>query len=277
MASRCRRPTSSRSSPTSRVESRHGRVRAGTRRPGSLAARKALASQWEAAGDPRGALIRLQLDRATLDGQPYVGEARRKLDVEIGKILDGNRKVFAGAVPGLVDRYDYVRGLVGKVWVSGDRFLDVAKDLFAAAPVQHLELTAPITRWAELMASPYLARLVSLAAPAIGLGDREAMQLAQSKHAKGLRWIELGRNAIGRAGCEALAASPYLEPVVYLGLTGNPCDPTPEVTDEEAGQQVTRPKVAEELERLFGPRRWLTGPPDTELVWPPPPDRFAVH
>src|SRR5262249_5885714 len=38
-------------------------------------------------------------------------------------------------------------------------------------------------------------------------------------------WLSLKRNGIGKAGVEALAASPYLKQVVYLCLDDNPYNP----------------------------------------------------
>ncbi|MDB4964074.1 MAG: hypothetical protein JWP01_4073 [Myxococcales bacterium] len=243
--------------------------------PGSIEARHVLARAWEAAGDPRGTLLRALLDLEALERDNYNSKQTRAARVAVRPLLEQHRKALVGDVAGLVADYELVRGLVGKVTISVDQFLSAAPALFAAAPVQHLVLTAPATQWASVVGSPYLERLVSVQATGLGLGDGGASALAASPHAARLRWIDLADNGIGRPGVERLAAAPQLASVAYLGLRGNPADPTPKIIDLDGIRHVERPPVAVELERTYGPRPWLSGPADPDQPWPPRPDDLA--
>ncbi len=243
--------------------------------PGSALARTALALEWR--GQPQAELIVKQLaygDRERTN-QTATAEARA-LKGAIDQLIAEHGKAWAGRVATLVDGFRYRRGLIAQVTLTGERFLEVAPELFALAPIQHLDLQAPLALDAFL-ASPYASKLSSLAIESqyAGVGDREAIVVAGARQLRGLRWLSLYANKIGEAGVEALAASPYLERCVYLGLGDNPCDPTPSVNDYDGQYIVERPAVADELERTYGKRPWLTGPARGQS-WPPDRDDLAV-
>lgn len=248
--------------------------------PASLAARRELAAAWEAEGDPRAELVRAQLEywelsRADRAASPRAREVRDKANA----LLRANRRAWAGRIADLVDSYEFHRGLVAEIEISVDKFVEHAAELVALAPIQHLDLTSPATRWNELVALPQLAQMVSLelAGAPREIGDDQAIALARSRHAAGLRWIGLSGNSIGRPGVEALAASPYLEHVVFLGLRDNPCDPTPRIFDDQGVAFVEPNPIATELQRTYGRRPWLEGPPlERATYWPPDREEFAA-
>lgn len=245
--------------------------------PGSTAARRALAVEWHAAGSSQAELVEKQLEYRELELANKTSSAAAKtLLAAIDRLIADHGPTWAGQVAALVDSYKFRRGLVAQVRLTGERFVEVAPELFALAPIQHVTLDAPLAL-GKVLASPFGGRLASLAIEQqfTGFGDREAITLAGSRFVGGLRWLSLYANGIGEAGVEALAASPYLERCVYLGLVGNPCDPTPSVNDFDGQFLVSRPAVAEELERTYGKRPWLTGPAHGES-WPPDRDHLAV-
>jgi hypothetical protein len=250
--------------------------------PGSRAARRALATAWETAGDPRGTLIRLELEiDEAVRANPYAANAKdtRAKRVEIDKLqmTHGAAKLFGNAAS-LVDSYELVWGMIGRVRVAADKLAQTATKLFGEAPVQHVIVTNAKRGWSALVRSPYLVKLTSLAAVDQELGDREAIELAGSPHASELRWIDLAANRIDRPGVDALAASAHLANVVFLNLSSNPCDPSPVIYDNDATRWVERPPIAEELIRLHGERPWLAGPAiGDERDWPPRPDDLAVR
>ena len=89
-----------------------------------------------------------------------------------------------------------------------------------------------------------------------------------------LLWISLNGNGISERGVDALAASPFLEQVRFLGLRDNPADPTPAVNDYEGIYYVQVPDLAAELVGRFGERPWLTvGEPEH---WPPHREGLAI-
>lgn len=238
--------------------------------PGSLAARYALLEDWKRAGVPRAELLELQL--------AHHANADPELLTKITVLIAGQGRALAGELAPLVDSFKFHRGLVAEIKVTGESFLALAPLLFRLAPIQHLTLRAPLPPIDELFGSRFLAKLVSLDMPALGaaFGDRAAMALARNPHAQGLRWISLPEDDIAEAGVEALAASPYLDGVRYLGLRGNPSDPTPYVREHEGRVEIGRPPLAAELEQTFGVRPWLAIPRDAEH-WPPNRETLAIR
>lgn len=246
--------------------------------PGSLAARKALAAHWKAQGDPRAELIENQVAAVEYIqtgriGTPLYTTADRAANVAIRK----HGKEWAGELAPYLTEYSYKRGLVAQIRVPGEQFRQLAAKLFSLAPIQHLDLVAPLGPLDVVFATPELARLTSLAIiHQKDFGDAAAEALARSKYLTNVRWLDLESNAIDRAGVDALAASPYLASAVFVELRDNPADPTPFARELYEGHwEAGRPALAAELEATFGPRPWLTVPADPEH-WPPGRDDLAM-
>ena len=243
--------------------------------PNDEAPRRALAAYYDKRGDQRGELIRLQLEIAAkeaaghLDGT-LIGRERA--------LVGAHGREWAAPLADLITGHAFHRGFIGEVTLPLDRFLDVAPALFAAAPIQHVNLTAPRTRFAELLRSPHLARLTSLALERLGLDDEDAKAIARAEAMRTLRWLSLAKNKIGRPGVEALAASPWLANLGFLDLTKNPCDPIPRPGGHDLDGRVTaidRPMLANELVARHGERPWLANPADPD-AWPLPRDSYRL-
>lgn len=222
----------------------HDAVRAGPRRAW-IAARKALA----AAGDPREELIEKQLARRELENaNDYSSPRSCQLRTDIDALIAAHGRAWA-----------VHRGVVAQVRVSGETWVRLATELMALALIQHLDLCEPLGDLGAVFVVPEVARLVTLSVSMLdaAFGDRGAIALARSPKVPGLRWIDLCRNAIGEAGVEAIAASPYLEYARFIAFDSNPCDPTPVVYDYDLVRTASRPPVAAELERTYGARPWL--------------------
>src|SRR5688500_6261980 len=86
--------------------------------PGSMEARYALARTWEVAGDPRGALMRALLEVYELEQTNPSGKKVREARVASRALMQLHGRALAGVVAELVDSYELVRGLVGRVSVS---------------------------------------------------------------------------------------------------------------------------------------------------------------
>jgi uncharacterized protein (TIGR02996 family) len=186
--------------------------------------RRALAAWYDERGDPRGEFIRIQLANAATEA---VGVFDGRLIMRERELLVTHGDAWRAPLANLCPECTFHRGLIGEVTLSADRFLEVAPALFAAAPIQHLNLTAPITWLSGLISTPYLARLVSLGLDGVGLADDDARALADAPGLRHLSWLGLSRNRIGRAGVEALAASRWLARLDVLDLSLNPGEPTP--------------------------------------------------
>ena len=246
--------------------------------PGSLAARRALAAHWHAKGDPRADLIDKQLALRDLKlAGDFSSDKARSLTREVEGIIAQHGRAYAGLVADLVSGSEFHRGLVAKVMVSGEQFPSVAAELFRLAPIQHLNITAPLGDLERILAVPQVKKLATIDFARIGdaFGDAGARIFARSTSVSKLRYIEFYSDAIGRAGAEALAASPYLEHALYVGLRENPADATPFANNYDGVDTGGRPPLAEDLEDMFGKRPWLAIPEDPEN-WPPDRDECAV-
>jgi len=237
--------------------------------PGSIAARQALAAHWKANGDPRGRLIEVWLGDREARREGRVAMFERLRD-NIDTALRQYAKAWAGELAEYANEDSYHLGLVAEVWVPGEKFASVAKKLFQLAPVQHVNITAQLGSLAEILGCSELRKLTSFSISNHGanVADRGANAVAGCAHLSGLRWLGLAYDEITQAGVEALAASPFLAKLAYLSLDGNPCNPIPRVSDYDGFYQVSRPALAEQLERQYGPRPWLAEPKDPKN-WPP--------
>jgi len=241
--------------------------------PDDAALRRALAAHYDGRGDPRGELIRIQLEIADQKAQ---GVRDGTLLRREQALLKAHGRAWAAPLADLITGYAFCRGLIGEVALPLDRFLDVAPALFAAAPIQHLNLTEPRTRWLEMLRSPHLARLASLSLQRMGFGDEDAKVIARAEGLRTLHWLSLARNQLGEAGVEALAASPWLARLDVLDLSNNPCDPIPKPAGRDLDGRVTaidRPAFANVLVSRYGARPWLANPANPD-AWPLPRDSY---
>lgn len=244
--------------------------------PGSKAAREALLAEWRAAGDPRAELLGKQLELAATSYADATVKWRN-LSKEIRALVAARGREFAGQVADLVDGFDFKRGLVARVTLSGDAWIARAKELLALAPIQHLQLTTPIDL-GKVFAVPELARIrvLDLANLGTAVGNAGAIALAKSRYAANLRFLDLLNDGIGDAGVEALAASPFLERCRYINLAGNPTNPTPAIDDIDGTRVPRRPKIAEVLEQTFGAKPWLALPA-ADAAYPPDADALCIE
>ncbi|HST83774.1 MAG TPA: TIGR02996 domain-containing protein, partial [Kineosporiaceae bacterium] len=235
--------------------------------------RRALAAWYRERGDPRAEFIRIQLANAATEA---VGVFDGRLIMRERELLVAHGTAWRARLTNLVTECIFHRGLIGEVTLPADRFLEVAPALFAAAPIQHLNLTAPTTQLTRLLSAPYLDRLVSLGLDGWGLDDDDARALADAAGLRHLSWLGLGRNGIGQAGVDALAASPWLADLDVLDLSLNPCDPTPKPGGYDLDGRavaIDRPTLADELVARHGPRPWLANPENPD-AWPLPRDSY---
>ena len=137
---------------------------------------------------------------------------------------------------GLIDHLMFFRGFVEHVAVKAHRFLEIADELFALAPIRHLTITyvkglnhddAGVLR--ALAQSPHLARIRSIELPARmfdnhftrlnQLTDDDLGVLAASPHLRQLAHLDLeDAEAITPAGVAHLARSMNLPALSFVGL-----------------------------------------------------------
>jgi hypothetical protein len=245
--------------------------------PSSLAAREALAAEWKAKKDPRAELIdkQLRLRQHRLDNTLWSDEANA-LTREINVLIKKHGAQWAGDAARIAKDVAFHRGCVAEVTIIGAAFVSSMPKLLAVAPIQHVNLIAPLAL-ETVMESAHLAKLSSLriCEQRAGFGDAQASTLARSPFLANLKWLSLTDNAIGVAGAESLAASPHLARCTFVDLGGNPTNPTPSVSEYEGIENRGRPAIAQDLERKFGKRAWLQVPAEG-TPWPPHRDDLAT-
>ena len=243
--------------------------------PSSLDARKQLAAELVAKQDPRGDLVDKQLryQQHRINNTLWSDEANA-CDRETYVLLKKHGKQWAASVAPHVAGYEFHRGLIAEVTLPASRFDAVMPKLVELAPIQHVNLTAPIDLPA-LLASPWLSRIISLALAKLRLGDEQAAVLAGSGALAHLSWLSVVSNAIGETGAKALAASPHLANVAFLDLAGNPVNPTPFLDESDGVKRPGRNAWGDQLAREHGERRWLMIP-DEDESWPPHRDDIAL-
>lgn len=192
--------------------------------PEDDAARLAYADWLDEQGDPRGEFIRVECSLATLeeDTPPY-----KKLDQRRDELLKEHGKEWKGRFGKLGIGCSFRRGLVDSAEMSVKQFLQHGEKLLDQGPLTCLKLK-PFDRrtrqeqFAQLAASPLLARLRQLYLSQNEIDDREMAILAGSPYVKNLRKLWLLINNVGAKGLKALAASPHLANLTSLGLMQNP-------------------------------------------------------
>jgi hypothetical protein len=234
-----------------------------------------------ATADPqRAELIRVQLDltrlmRARAPTLDFVdGFNRERQLLELHKAAWSRP---AAEIPG-VQWVGLLRGFPEHVRMTARDFLANGEQLYAAAPIRHLDLVDVKPHARELFRSPLLARIRALGLCRMQLGDDEAQLLAASPYVSGLRWLDLDANRIGQAGLEALAASPNLPELRVLKFARNAvADPTPQIgeTDTDSGEVMWLAITSEarELESRFGKKAWLSSP-IRGITYPPSREQF---
>jgi uncharacterized protein (TIGR02996 family) len=189
---------------------------------------------------------------------------------------------------GLVDQPELHRGFVEHVAMRATRFLELADELFALAPIRHLTLTyckgrdhADAGILHALLSSPHLARIRSLRLPGRvidnrytelnRLSDDDLVRIGAAPHLAGLGYLAFeDQELLTIRGFDALAASrglPALRVVHhdlyrYFRVAGDYGEHRRELVEHGLA------RWAAELEARRGPIAWLHPPgTETELEW----------
>ena len=235
--------------------------------PDAEAPRAAFAGWLKQQGDPRGEFIELQL-RASRSLRSNGFMARETLDAmaAANKLREQHARQWTDGVEQIATEPRFYRGFVEGVTLDARTFLDRADELYARAPIRHLQLTGAKSALAELARSSHLERIVGLTITSSSLDDDDVRTLAASPHIERLRRLDLARNRIGVAGYEALCASPHLKKLAFVNLIGNLApEPTEEISHDAISglpdpMSKRMPELGAELEAKFGPIAWLRAP-----------------
>ncbi len=233
--------------------------------------RLAYGADLERKGDPRGEWIRLQVLLARGKGSPETVESYRQglrqeaLFKEHGPAWS---REFEGLIsPGTehVRSVSFARGMIERVTLTAEQFLENAELLYSAAPIRHLTLTGAMSP--ELIepffASPHLGRTRSLEFRHCSLGGLGIEALARSPQLQELRWLELHGEALEFESFRTIAESAWLGRLEYFDPDERKNDPRIEhYLDWDGSTANSRtPEEAFLLVRWYGDLKWLSPDP----------------
>lgn len=173
-----------------------------------------------------------------------------------------------------VDLHD---GHVAEVEIDARAFVEHGQELLRRAPrVRHVHLTGYRSMGPSFFGCSLLRGMQSLGLAEQALSDEDVEALVASPHVDGLRWLDLSGNHLSHRAFEALASCEALARLEYLGLEDNESEsPVDRAgTDAMDGSVVstTRTEAGRALERLAGRTlRWLHTPARFPTSYPPSP------
>src|SRR5207248_3201188 len=163
-------------------------------------------AQAGAAFKARGEFIRAQVELAKF-ARESPSARHRDLKDRAEKMEQSHRVAWAGALAGVVENYSFDRGFIELVALPAPTFLEIQAQLFAAAPIRHLNLTNVAAVLERLLALPALAQIRSLDLDGSGLTDEHVAKLAKSPAVSSLCWLSLAHNRLTLDAAKSLAAS----------------------------------------------------------------------
>jgi uncharacterized protein (TIGR02996 family) len=190
-------------------------------------------ADWlEERGDPRAEFIRIQCELARL---PDDDERRTDLEATEARLLAEHAKGWAGPIRRWARHWSFRRGFVEGIKIRTGAFLVRADELFAAAPIRHVQLVHSARIIDHLAACPYLARLESLnlqanftlpTAPEVpGIPERpvpmEYRQAGWRARYEAINAAKANCQAAGVDHLRRLLGSPHLKRLRALGLEDN--------------------------------------------------------
>lgn len=192
--------------------------------------RLALADWLDENGDPaRAEFIRTQIDLARVpDHDPLWVKCRQFDPAAVTGFHMAHTLAAIALPPGFGwHSFEFRRGFP---WAVGawraDAFAGRAADLFAAAPVQCLNVTAdPRPSLAGFAACPHLDRVVRLSFAFGHFGPADMARLGESPHAARLAELAFEQDGIDPDGLQALASSPLFPRLHALELRQNVIPP----------------------------------------------------
>jgi len=216
------------------------------------------AEQSDEATKARAEFIRAQIEINHTDTEILNQGGAAGLQARVNRLWETYGAVWAEPLLPLVRSYSFQRGFIGLIGLSARSFLENYAAIFAAAPVQHVDLSGVRDVGEDLFTSAGLARIRSLSMESCGLYDFHMRLLADSPRVGLLRWLSLANNHLEMGGAEAIAASPHLKMLRFAEFRGNPVDPC-EQLGWDAGVVVSAwlPPEGEQLEARFGYLPWL--------------------
>lgn len=224
--------------------------------------------------DPLGEYVRLSVRLAAeasgdqLEDEAWLG--RMDALERVARLAELHEADWKRPVLAIAERCVIDRGLVAGVRLPAATFLSRADELFALAPIVHVDLTDVRPHLAALASSDRLRRVRALSIENQRLASDDVALLAASPHLVNVWCLELRGNAIDMDGFRAILRSPHLKGLRHAELDDNAAK-VHEVASVMGGevQHSWFPLQGEELEKEFGPIPWLHCQGGTTDGYPP--------
>lgn len=164
----------------------------------------------------RAEFIRVQIERALLrESDPRQDE----LEAKEVLLFETNQQKLLGPLAEFSTGHVFVRGLLDRLVIDAQVFLDHAERLFGWVPLRHATIRNVAGCLSDLAASPYLGQLTSVELIGATLDASEGQALANSPHLARLTSLALEIDNLDSEGLAALAWSSALPRLSALRLT----------------------------------------------------------
>jgi hypothetical protein len=174
-------------------------------------------SKLIAATDPALAtFIDLQIERAS---QSRRSGSFKPVTVAEEALLEQHAKLWVSKISNFVRRADFHRGFIERIVVRPRDFLAHGNHLLAQAPVRHVAFvptTDELFPLGEILSSPLISGMDSVAFSNLHLTDEQVKEIAGSRSMGGCLWLGLKANLVTHVGFRALAASPNMRNLLYI-------------------------------------------------------------
>lgn len=187
--------------------------------PADREVRLVFADWLEEQGDPRGELIRLQIQL----------EEMKSSDRGYGTVRKKERALFKehslfGRLPNRVSDWEFRAGFIEKIELTLTAFLKQAPEIFEHNPVQHAVLKAKSAKIEKIAQVPELSKLRSLELRSNHLGNAGLRTLLESPHLTNLESLTVYSNDITNEGVAQLSRNPNLSGLTELKIAWNHID-----------------------------------------------------
>ena len=188
-----------------------------------------LADWYDHQGDVRGRFIRLQLERASLEGKPTsvkTNQSRiKKLLEEETNLLQEYEKSWLSEYGLWKSEVEWNRGIAETIVLPWERLWQVGEEVLVNVPAVTLRLIGKNHSIKRLLRLPGLQYLTHLDLTKNSLEYEEIIYLANSPSVSSLHTLVLARNSTGPQGAEILAKSETLTQLTRLDLSFNSLGP----------------------------------------------------
>ena len=173
------------------------------------------AEQSDDANKARAEFIRTEIEITNLPQETVNLGGAYPLQARAARLSDTYGAIWAADIAPFVQSYTFERGFIALVKLTASSFMEHSAALFAAAPVEHVDLTGVRDVREDLFASAALARLRSLSMDHCGLYDFHLRLLSASTHVARLGWLSVAENHLEFGSAQAIAVSPNFKQLKY--------------------------------------------------------------